>query len=43
MFNSDQINFQIKKVAKELGVADVNRIRTILTLERVIARLMNKI
>lgn len=41
MFNSDQINFQIKKVAKELGVADVNRIRTILTLERVIARLMN--
>ena len=41
MFNADQINFQIKKVAKELGIADVNRVRIILTLERVIARLMN--
>jgi hypothetical protein len=41
MFNSDQINFQIKKVSKGLGVADVNRVRTILTLERVVARLMN--
>lgn len=41
MLNSDQINFQIKKVAKEMGIADVNKVRTILTLERVIARLMN--
>jgi predicted nucleotidyltransferase component of viral defense system len=41
MLNSDQINFQIKKVAKELGIADVNRVRTILTLERIIARLVN--
>lgn len=41
MFNADQINFQIKKTAKELGFADVNRVRIILTLERVIARIVN--
>jgi Nucleotidyl transferase AbiEii toxin, Type IV TA system len=41
MFNSDQINYQIRKVAKELGAADVNRVRIILTLERVVARLVN--
>jgi hypothetical protein len=41
MFKSDQINFQIRKVAKERGIADVNRVRIILTLERVVARLVS--
>ena len=41
MFNADQINHQIKKTAKDMGIADVNRVRIILTLERVIARLVN--
>jgi hypothetical protein len=40
MYSSQQFNARIKNVAQDLGVSDVNRIRGIVTLERVIARLM---
>lgn len=39
MFSAEQLNAKIKKVAQELGVQDVNRVRGIVTLERIIARL----
>jgi hypothetical protein len=41
MFNADLLNARIKKVAQELGVQDVNRVRGIVTLERIVARLMS--
>jgi len=40
MFSADQLNAKIRKVAASLGVQDVNRVRGILTLERIVARLM---
>lgn len=40
MFNTDQLNARIKKAAQELVVQDVNRVRGIVTLERIVARLM---
>lgn len=39
MFSADQLNAKIKKVAQELGVQDVNRVRGIVTLEHIIARI----
>ena len=40
MFSSDQLKDRIRKAAKDLGVNDVNRVRTIVTLERIVARLV---
>ena len=40
MFNSAQLNDRIKKAASALGVEDVNRVRIIVTLERIVARLV---
>ena len=40
MFSADQINAKIRKAATSLNIQDVNRVRGILTLERIIARLM---
>ncbi|MFP5492029.1 MAG: nucleotidyl transferase AbiEii/AbiGii toxin family protein [Bacteriovoracia bacterium] len=40
MYSADQLNAKIKKVAQDLGVQDVNRVRGIVTLERIIARLV---
>lgn len=40
MFSADQLNAKIRKAATSLSIQDVNRIRGILTLERIVARLM---
>jgi hypothetical protein len=40
MFSAEQLKHRIRKAALELGVTDTNRVRTIVTLERIIARLM---
>lgn len=40
MYSSAQLNNRIKNVARTLGVDDVNRVRTIVVLERIIARLV---
>jgi Nucleotidyl transferase AbiEii toxin, Type IV TA system len=40
MFSADQLNAKIRKAATSLGIQDVNRVRGILTLERIVARLM---
>lgn len=40
MFNTDQLNDRIKNSAAKLGVSDVNRVRGIVTLERIVARLV---
>ena len=40
MFSAEQLKHRIRKTALELGVTDTNRVRTIVTLERIIARLM---
>ncbi|MBI2522271.1 MAG: nucleotidyl transferase AbiEii/AbiGii toxin family protein [Bdellovibrio sp.] len=40
MFNADQWNAKIKKVSQDLGVKDVNRVRGIVVLERIVARLV---
>lgn len=41
MFNTDQLNDRIKSSAAKLGVSDVNRVRGIVTLERIVARLVS--
>ena len=43
MFSSDQLKDRIRKAASELGVNDVNRVRTIVTLERIVARLVTNL
>lgn len=43
MFSSDQLKDRIRKAAKDLGVNDVNRVRTIATLERIVARLVTNL
>ena len=40
MFSAGQLNDKIRKTSKALGIQDVNRVRGILTLERIVARLM---
>jgi hypothetical protein len=40
MYSSAQLNDRIKNAARALGVDDVNRVRTIVVLERIIARLV---
>ena len=40
MYSSAQLNDRIKNVARSLGVEDVNRVRIIVVLERIIARLV---
>ena len=40
MFSADQLKDRIRKAAKDLGIEDVNRVRTIVTLERIVARLV---
>jgi predicted nucleotidyltransferase component of viral defense system len=40
MYSAAQLNDRIKNVARTLGVDDVNRVRTIVVLERIIARLV---
>jgi len=40
MFSSEQLKSRIKQAAKDLGVSDVNRVRTIVALERIVARLV---
>lgn len=40
MFSAGQLNDKIRKAATSLGIQDVNRVRGILTLERIVARLM---
>lgn len=40
MYSSAQLNNRIKNAARTLGVDDVNRVRTIVVLERIIARLV---
>lgn len=40
MYSTQQLKDRIKQAAKELGVTDVNRVRTIVTLERIVARLV---
>jgi hypothetical protein len=40
MYSAEQLKHRIRKAASELGISDTNRIRTIVTLERIIARLM---
>lgn len=42
MFSADQLNSKIRKAATQLGVQDVNRVRGIVTLERIVARLMTR-
>lgn len=40
MYNTHSINDRLKNIAKEKGFKDVERVRVILCLERIIARLM---
>jgi hypothetical protein len=40
MFSADQLNDKIRKVSASLGIQDVNRVRGIVTLERIVARLL---
>jgi hypothetical protein len=40
MYSSSQLNDRIKRVALALGVEDVNRVRIIVVLERIVARLV---
>jgi hypothetical protein len=40
MFSANQLNDRIRKAVLDLGVTDANRVRTIVTLERIVARLV---
>lgn len=40
-FNEKSLNSKISNIAKKLGVGDTNRVRIIVALERLVAKIIN--